>query len=76
MNRSYVIEKRQPDGSLDFSHPQPEDVFGLPAIVGISEQAIARTVFARQPDAVLTGDSISRWPSLIDPRFVARVKYW
>ena len=34
MNRSYVIEKRQPDGSLDFSHPQPEDVFGLPAIVG------------------------------------------
>lgn len=34
----YVIECRTPEGSLDFSGPQPEDVFGPGAYGGIEKQ--------------------------------------
>lgn len=75
-HQRYVIDCRKPDGTLDFSPPQPEDIFGMGAITGISDDAIARRIFRDHPDASLRGDSISQWPRLMDPRFSARAKYW
>jgi hypothetical protein len=72
----YVIEKRSPNGLLLFSDPQPESVFGLRAITGITEDLMARVIFARLPEAVLDGRFVSRWPALIDSNFVARRKTW
>ncbi len=76
MRNLWIIEKRTPDGALDFTAPQPESIFGLGAISGMTDWAISRVVYARKPDAVMSGDSIARWPSLIDPAFVARRKTW
>lgn len=76
MNEKYVIECRKPDGSLDFSGLQPEGVFGNAAITGISIDQMAKTIYAALPFATLTGDSIVKWPSMIDPRWSARRKYW
>ena len=73
----YVIECRDPaTGALDFTDPQPEQVFGVGAIHGISEDCMARVVWSRAPHAVLTGSDIARWPQFIDPRWTARRKTW
>jgi len=72
----WIIESRRPDGPLDFSGLQPESVFGHGAITGLSSDAIAKVVYQHVPDAVLAGDSISRWPALLDPRWIARRKTW
>lgn len=73
----YVIECRAPDGSLDLTGPQPENVFGLAAITGISEDAMARVLFSRCGDGiVLDGGNICGWPSKIDPRRKARRRTW
>lgn len=72
----WIIEARNVDGELDFAQPQPESIFGMGAIQGMTEDQIAKVVFSRVPDAVLTGDSIARWPTLIDSRFHARRKTW
>lgn len=72
----YVIEARKPDGVLDLSGLQPETVFGMAAIHGISEDAMADAIFRKCPEACLRGDSISSWPSMVDPRFRARRKTW
>ena len=72
----FVIEARKPDGTLDLSGLQPETVFGMAAITGISEDGMARVIFRRLPEACLQGDRISSWPSMIDPRFKARRKTW
>jgi hypothetical protein len=72
----YVIEARKPDGSLDFTAPQPEQIFGSVAITGISDDGMARCIFARCPDAVLDGRYVSSWPKFIDNRFTARLKTW
>lgn len=76
MDALYVIECRKPDGSLDFSGRQPERFFGNAAITGISENAMAKAVFRFKPDATMDGRHIARWPSIIDPRFIARQKTW
>ena len=72
----WIIECRKPDGSLDFAEPQPGKVFGLGAIQGMDDNRMSDIIFRHVPDAVMTGDSISAWPSLIDPRWVARRKTW
>jgi hypothetical protein len=72
----YIIERRNPDGSLDLKGPQPESVFGLGAIEGMDDWAMSRVIFRHVPDATLTGDSISLWPAQIDPAWVARLKTW
>lgn len=79
METRYVIEARGPDGRLDFAAPQPELVFGMRAIQGITADEMARHVFARRPDlpfGVMHGGNVAAWPALVDPRFSARVKYW
>ena len=79
MSRSrklYIIECRDENGVLDFTGPQPETVFGKGATEGTAEDEMARLIFRRAPDAVMKGDSVSKWPSLIDRRWVARPKTW
>lgn len=76
MGKTYIIESRNADGSLELKGPQPETVFGLQAITGISEDAMAKVIFARSKDAVLEGTNIPRWPSFIHPTWKARVKTW
>ena len=72
----YVIEARNPDGSLSFDGLQPEQVWGMQAITGLTEDDMSDVIFRRVPDAILIGDNISQWPRLIDARFSARVKTW
>ena len=72
----YVVEARNPDGSLNFDKPQPEDFYGLGAIQGLSEDALAAPIFRRDPDVVLDGRTLLLWPRELDPRFTARKKYW
>lgn len=72
----YVIECRNREGALDFTGAQPEKIFGIEAITGISENRMTKTILARVPGATLRGDNIPFWPALIDARFVARVKTW
>jgi len=75
-NDLYIIECRDFRGSLDFSRPQPEEVFGMAAITGITEDGMAKTIFRRQPEATLQGDRITQWPKLFDSRWTARRKTW
>ena len=75
MNKLWIVEKRNPDASLDFSKPQPED-FGIPAS-GLDDWQLSRIVYRHASDAtVLTGDSIAIWPTHLDPAFIARPKTW
>ena len=76
MTTKWIIEARTPDGALDFTGPDPSSVFGPGAIHGLTENAMAKMIFARVPDATLRGDSIASWPSLIDARWRARPKTW
>lgn len=72
----YVVECRNPDGTLNFAEPQPESYFGMAAITGITDNAMSHAIFRTLPDAVMTGDSIPSWPQLIDVRWSARKKTW
>lgn len=72
----YVIEKRNSDGSLDLSEPQPEKFFGMNAITGITDDEMYRIVWQHDRDARCFGTNIPRWPAYVHPRFVARTKYW
>lgn len=84
MNELWIIEARNPDGSLNLTLPQPHDYFGLGAIRGMTEDAIAKAIFRRFPSAKsgsdtpipLHGTNIGEWPKNIDPRFIARRKTW
>lgn len=76
MHRLYVIECRNPDGSLDFEGAQPENFFSMKAIQGISENDMAKRIFAEYPDAVLRGETVSAWPLIVDSRWRARLKTW
>lgn len=72
----YVIEKRDKDGNLDFSKPQPEDFFGVAAITGITDDRMARVIFSKDKDAILDGRHILLWPEKLCPGFYARRMYW
>lgn len=78
MREKYVIECRRLDGTLDFTPPQPESVFGLDAITGITDDAMARVIFRKLPELVgaMHGQNIPQWPSFVDPRWTARTKTW
>lgn len=72
----YVIECRDHLGALDLTAPQPETVFGMKAITGITTDEMAKAVWRHNDDAVMDGRFISRWPAFVDPRFSARRKTW
>jgi hypothetical protein len=76
MSKLWIIEARNADGSLKLDGPQPHEFFGMGAIHGIDDNAMARPIFRKIPDASLQGDRISTWPSLINPHWKARVKTW
>lgn len=72
----YVIEARTPEGKLDMTAPQPEKYFGMQAITGISEDAMARVVYRHNANVTLDGRHVLNWPIAIDKRFKARRKTW
>jgi len=76
VNDLWIIECRNPDGTLNFEGPQPEDVFGFGAIRGMTDDAMAKIVYARRPDAILHGSEIANWPSYINLGWKARRKTW
>jgi len=76
LNQKWVIEKRDADGRLDFSKPQPEDIFGIEAITGCTEDHMVRVIYRRLPNVVLDGRNIPHWPALVDGSFYARKKTW
>lgn len=76
-NTRYVIECRDVLGNLDFTGRQPEHVFGMDAITGITEDRMAKVVFAHCGDHVtLDGRFVTDWPALIDGRWTCRKKTW
>lgn len=76
--RIWIIESRNADGVLDFAEPQPESVFGMLAITGITENEMAQRIWATVEVGAhsLHGMNIPVWPSFIDPRWKARRKTW
>ena len=76
MRKIYIIESRNPDGSLKFDGPQPEEVFGLSAIAGMTDWDMSRVVFRLNSTVSLSGDNIPNWPKVINPNWIAREKTW
>lgn len=86
MKTLWIIERRDAQGKLSFDLPQPSHYFGACAVTGMTEDFMARVIFAAMGDVVLVGDKhvritlsgpdIEKWPSLIHPEFVARKKTW
>ena len=73
----WIIEARDSKGELLLGkYPQPESFFGVNAIRGLNEDEMAQAIWRKIPDASLQGDSIAKWPSLINPRWIARKKTW
>lgn len=77
MPKKYIIEARDESGALLLDdYPQPQSVFGLGAIHGLTDWAMSRTIYAHDKNCTLTGDNIPNWPRLINKNWVARVKTW
>jgi len=76
MTTLWIIERRDAQGKLSFNLPQPSHYFGACAITGMTEDFMARVIFAALGDVVLAGDQIEKWPSLLHPEWVARKKTW
>lgn len=77
MNDLWIIEAREPDGDLDFRTLQPNHIFGLDAITGITEDAMARVIYRCDPLAPpLDGRDINHWPTRLHPKWIARRKTW
>lgn len=73
----YIIEARDNQGNLLLDDcSQPESVFGIKAIQGINIETMSKIIFAKNPNAVLTGDNIINWPKVINPNWIARKKTW
>lgn len=72
----WIIEARTADGALDFTIPQPETAFGVRAITGIDEDAMAQVIFRKVPSAIMDGQHIADWPRLLNPGWSARRKTW
>lgn len=65
----YVVEARNDDGTLDFDCPQPP-------VRDWTEDDLADYVFARHPDAILTGLNILTWMQNVHPHWRTRLKTW
>lgn len=74
--KQWIVERRDDAGNLVFSNPQPKHFFGYGADKGMSENTMAKAIFAHSKDAVLAGDNIPNWPRVLHEQFVARRKTW
>lgn len=72
----YVVECRTPDGKLDSTGVQPQQVFGVRAWAGITADEMAQRLWRYVPGATFHRDQIARWPQVFDSRWVARRKTW
>lgn len=67
----YVVECRNPDGSLNFDDPQP------PFQESWTEDDLANLARNHNPDALLLGMNVLTWVSdNCDPRWKTRPKTW
>jgi hypothetical protein len=76
MPELWIIEKRDDNGALVFTAPQPEDIFGMGAIHGMTDHAMATVIHHYDSAVELDGRTIATWPTTIDPYFRARIKTW
>ena len=72
----WIIEQRDEAGGLDFSKPEPYEIFGMESIHGITEDEMARKIFSIKKDAVMDGRYIADWPKIVNPKWTARRKTW
>ena len=72
----YIIERRTPTGELDLKGDQPERLFGMGAIQGMTLDQIAKVVFRHRAKAVLDGRFSGTWAMMIDPAWKTRRKTW
>lgn len=73
----WIIEARNPDGSLDLRTLQANHIFGMKAITGISEEEMAKTVYRYDPlTPSLSGRDVPNWPTRLHPKWIARRKTW
>ena len=73
---AYIIEARDTNGKLNLQCEQPTNFFGAWAIQGIFADEIAQIIFRKIPNAILDGQNIHLWPSIINPLWKARRKTW
>ena len=72
----YIIEARDTNGKLNLKCEQPENFFGKSAIKRISANEMARIIFREVPKAILDGQNIHAWPSIVNPIWKARKRTW
>ena len=76
MKKLYIIEARDEKGKLKFDCPQPEELFGIKAITGISAWEMSQAIYYRDKECILTGDCIPLWPRILNKFWTARLKTW
>jgi len=72
----WIIEARNPNGSLDLRCAQPERIFSNRCITGMTADRIGDVVLRYVPGAILSGQDIPHWPSILHTAWVARRKTW
>lgn len=72
----WIVEAREPDGTLDLRTSQPDAVFGTECYAGITEERMANAVFAYSPLSKLEGSDIAHWPTILHPKWIARRRTW
>jgi hypothetical protein len=75
----FIIEARDENGNLllySDGVPQPEEVFGMSAIRGMTDWTMSRVVLRELPElfSFLAGDCIPLWPKMFHPTWIAREK--
>lgn len=77
MKDLWIIEARNQNDELEFRTLQPQHIFGLDSITGMSSDAIAKVIYRHDPLAPpLDGSDIANWPKRLHPMWVARRKTW
>jgi hypothetical protein len=72
----WIIEAREPDGTLDLRTLQPDALFGMQCYKGIDEDKMAKIIMRHSPLVELDGRDIPSWPARLHPKWVARRKTW
>ena len=76
MKNLYIIESRNQNGSLKLDGPQPEEVFGDGAFLGMTDWDMSRVIYRLNKTVTLSGDDIPNWPKVLNPNWIAREKTW
>jgi hypothetical protein len=72
----WIVECRNPDGTMDLEGRQPHSVFGVLAMTGMKIETLKKIILEKHPCAVLRAETITAWPSIFDSRWRAKLKTW